>query len=228
MSYIHDALKKAQKEKDSLYGEYSGIISGPGFKKHRYFIRKLSVFSFILLSLSALGLLGYHFQWNAKTERGGQVPAPAISRQTDKAVEKMDRENLGNEVEILYQNALSSHKKGSLKKAEALYNEILEKDPDHVFAVNNLGVVYLAGEKRELAKALFEKAIGLNPDYADPFYNLACFYAGAGNTGKSLEYLKKAIRLNDDVKNWARNDRDLETFRDSKDFKNLVDLPVAE
>ncbi len=63
MSYINDALKKVQKEKDSLYQRYGNIISDPVYHRtgrgKRWMITG-SVIVLILLALSVFILLRYN------------------------------------------------------------------------------------------------------------------------------------------------------------------------
>ena len=127
-----------------------------------------------------------------------------------------------DEVEALYQQALSYQQKNKLTRAEKIYRKILNIDSKHVLALNNLGVIYMSQSKDRKAIRVFSKAIRLKSDYVDPYYNLACFYSQSGNTSKSLDYLKKAIKLKNDVKSWAINDTDLNLLYTSDEFRKIV------
>jgi tetratricopeptide (TPR) repeat protein len=74
MSYINDALRKAQQAKDGRYDRYSGIISGlPGPRSHRR--RK-----WIIAAVSMTLMLAAFFVWLATT--GHQERPVALRQQT--------------------------------------------------------------------------------------------------------------------------------------------------
>ena len=99
--------------------------------------------------------------------------------------------------------------------------ETLEKDPGHVDALINLGVLYLYDRDFPAAQASFEKAIRLRPESADPFYNMACLFALKGQTEDGLAYLERAYSLNPSVREWARRDGDLDSLRKSPEFERI-------
>jgi tetratricopeptide (TPR) repeat protein len=128
-------------------------------------------------------------------------------------------------VKLLYQQALNYQQKNDLTRADNIYRKILDTDPNHVSALNNLGVIYMVRKQNGKAIQAFTKAINLKSDYVDPYYNLACLYSQSGNTSKSLKYLKKAIKIKNDVKNWAINDTDLRYLHTSNEFRKIVGQP---
>lgn len=126
-------------------------------------------------------------------------------------------------VDDLYRKALDYQKKGAFDEAINGYKNILNADPEHIFTLNNLGVIYMRRGKNTIAEVLFKKAIDLKNDYVDPYYNLACLYSKEGNSIRSVDYLKKAARINNDVKNWIKDDRDLDNVRKLDDFRNVFE-----
>ena len=125
------------------------------------------------------------------------------------------------EAEVRYTEALAAQRRGDVPGAEALYRRVLALDPDHVRALNNLGVIRMEQKKREAAIALFSRAIILKKEYVDPYYNLACLYARANEIDESLWYLKVAVAINGDVKNWAEKDADMRNVVASPAFKKI-------
>ena len=77
--------------------------------------------------------------------------------------------------------AVQNHQKNNLKVAENLYNKLLEINPNHLNANNNLGIIFEKLDQSKKAIRYFKKAIQINPDYADAYYNL----------GKIFNELKK-------------------------------------
>ena len=95
-------------------------------------------------------------------------------------------------------------------------------DPGHVYALNNLGVIYIQEGNYSEAKKSLEDAIQQKPEYVDPYYNLACLYALKGEVMKSLAQLKKAVSLDESVSEWARRDRDLQNLRGVPGFEEIM------
>ncbi len=52
MSYIHKALKKAQKEKETRYHKYPGMVSTPGYRSRLFAGKALWLVPFFLISLA--------------------------------------------------------------------------------------------------------------------------------------------------------------------------------
>lgn len=127
----------------------------------------------------------------------------------------------------LYERALAYQRTNNLTMAERLYVSILKIDPQYVTAMNNLGVIYMSQNKYQNAQQLFQNAISIDNDYVDPYYNLACVHTLSGNTTEGLAYLKKALALKKDVKNWAKNDKDLNKLRYSPEFAELMGTSTA-
>ena len=95
MSYINDALKKGQKEKDSLYQRYGNIISDPVYRQARHGKRWMitgGVIVLILLALSVFILLRY----NASSGTGNNSMA-IIQDAGDKAEVGDQRSEVGDQ-----------------------------------------------------------------------------------------------------------------------------------
>jgi tetratricopeptide (TPR) repeat protein len=253
MSYINDALKKAQQEKDSLYGHYGSIISRlPGPRTHariKWFVVACSA-TLMLVSLFVwMMIASYHERpVSAKEEQpvkaGGiaepvktSISATAATVESSAVVSTPATtvesaapatqtgviKPLSPDAGALYEEALAAQQNKKFTVAESLYRRVLTIDAQHVQAMNNLGVLYMAQKKHAQAIALFSKAISVNKDYADPYYNLACIYAQHNKKTSSIEYLNLAITIDGAVVNWAKTDVDLKNIRDSKAFKKLME-----
>jgi Flp pilus assembly protein TadD len=84
---------------------------------------------------------------------------------------------------LTHGNALAMQ--GRFREAAACYQQLLQLQPNHAEARNNLGVMY--AEQRQFAGALayYDEALTLNPQYADAHYN-------KGNALRALERLSEA------------------------------------
>ncbi|RLB28210.1 MAG: hypothetical protein DRG66_04020 [Deltaproteobacteria bacterium] len=211
MSYIHEALQKAQKEKDARFPKYKKILLGSKGKPGIFFTRTLLLVSLFVILL-AFTLYSWFDSKDKKT-----ISAP----KNQKAVVSYKAEAFAN-VADFYERARYFQKIGRLKEAQRLYKQALMLDPVNVSVLNNLGVIYIQERNYLKAQDSLESAIRLKPEYVDPYYNLACLYAFKGNVMKSLENLKKAISLDKLVREWARKDIDLQNLRGLPEFEEIT------
>ena len=248
MSYINDALRKAQKERDNRYEQFGGIIAAASGGADRLRKRRVVLFAaaVIVLVTTAL-LLGVQALHQASIARkapqssvaaptapsaaatssapqaAGPVRAAVPDRDSGASVQPTGGTQMAREADARYGEALLAQRKGDLKRAEALYQEVLTLDTDHVRALNNLGVVYMAQKKRGKAIAVFGRAVVLKRDYVDPYYNLACLYAQANELNESLWYLKIAARIDGNVIYWVKKDADMKNVMASPEFKKIME-----
>jgi tetratricopeptide (TPR) repeat protein len=240
MSYINDALKKAQQDKDNRYSHYGGIIPQlPGRPARSWNKWAVAVFSAGLALAAVLiwVIVNYSFvlPFAGKKEPhlqagagAGPAQKPAVVQTTPggptRATESPAETAMPfPDARALYREALAAQQDRKTAVAEWLYRRVLAIDARHVEAMNNLGVLYLAQGNQDQAFEMFNQAISLKADYADPYYNLSCLFAQRKDTARSLEHLKTAIALNGDVIHWAKNDRDLKHITDSESFRKLIE-----
>ena len=55
-------------------------------------------------------------------------------------------------------------------------------------------------------------------------YNLACYYALLDRNKEAMDYLKEALENNESMKEWAREDSDLDSLRNEPGFEFLVEV----
>jgi tetratricopeptide (TPR) repeat protein len=216
MSYIHQALKKAQTERDDRYGKYEGILLSSRSKKSGHFGR------WVLIGASARGILSLAFisySWLDLTGPRSTTANPSRPMQAApvSAPEKAP------DAEALYEVGKSHHRSGRLSEAKIFYEKALRVDPACVAALNNLGVILMAEKNYAAARSRFEKAMRLKPGYVDPCYNLACLFALTDQPEQGLRYLKRAVSLHPQVKAWALEDADLKKLRHQPGFAETVD-----
>lgn len=234
MSHINNALEKAQKSKDSLYRHYERVISASNNRqtnvKTKWMIRS-GVIVVILLVLSGFSLLSYHIfsgtsgneaiMYKNVEDKNGQTLTREGAGDSEPRISK-DAPAKSLDVKDMYREALNHQRNNNLIEAEELYDKILKTEPNFVLVLNNLGVIYMSQKRNGEAVNIFSKAISLKADYVDPYYNLACLYSQLRNIPESLKYLEVAISINSDVKNWAKNDKDLENVRISAAYKKMM------
>jgi len=214
MSYIRDALEKAQKEKDAEYPKFRRIFLVPKRKPGTFTARPIWLIS-LLVILLAFGLYSWLDSGGKKIVAAPQYPKPEA---------KPSSEIIGD-AKGFYDRARHLHKMGRLKDAKTLYQKALMLDEGHVYALNNLGVIHFQEGDYSEARKNLENAVRLKPEYVDPHYNLACLYAVKGEVKKSLDHLKTAVSLDKSVREWARKDTDLQNLRGVPGFEEMMKKP---
>jgi len=211
MSYIHEALLKAQKDKDARLPKYRGIFFSPREKTGILSVRPVWLVS-VFVILLAFTLYSWLDLGGKKTISAPQNPKPEVSPRPETSVNAKG----------LYDRARHLYNIGRLKDARRLYQKTLMLDPSYVYALNNLGVIYVQEGNYSEAKKSLEDAIQRRPEYVDPYYNLACLYAFQGEVMKSLAQLRQAVSLDKSVREWARKDRDLQSLRGMPGFEEII------
>jgi tetratricopeptide (TPR) repeat protein len=240
MSFIHDALVKAQKEKDAGTPHYQRIFSLPRRRRSVLAGKGMRVIALVaVVSALAFGI----YSW---LDFGGKKPGPLMAaskpvarRVVSKPVGKrvasktalvpaarkpqpeLKTERIENPKEFCVR-ARHFHKIGRLRDAKRFYQRALAIDPEFVDALNNLGVLYIQEGNYPEARKNFENAIQHEPEYVDSYYNLACLLAVQGLVKESLSYLKTALSLDESVRKWARRDRDLQNLKGVPEFERII------
>lgn len=106
--------------------------------------------------------------------------------------------------------------------AEILETEI-ERHPENVEALAELGHVYTRQGRYEQGLAIDEELVRISPDNPTAHYNLACSLALLGNTERSLDALERAIDLGYADGEYMRHDEDLAALRGDERFEELAD-----
>ena len=229
MSFIHDALLKAQKEKDAKHPRYQRILSWPKSKRPDFSRRAVWMLGLVVILL-AFGIYSWLDSGGKRTRARLVASTPdtrvIASRPITKAVPVEPEAKTGSERRAdpkkFCDRAKHFQKIGRLREARRFYQRALAIDPGLVDALNNLGVVYIQEGNYMQAQRNFENAIQQKPGYVDPYYNLACLYALQGQAKNSLVHLKKAISLDKSAREWAQKDKDLGSLRDLPEFKEIT------
>jgi tetratricopeptide (TPR) repeat protein len=216
MSTINEALKKAQKNKDTRNLLYSSVLSIASRKNP--LLKKKNLAWLIISILIVIGTLAS----DAWLNKNNFTPSVRIETEDGQAMlnkspRPVSRENLDR----FYDRARNFHGEGRLQLAKRFYQEVLAIDPGHSDAINNLGVIALAEKDFEQAEKYFNKALKINSGSVDSYYNLACLYALKGDIRQSIDYLKKAILLNENALEWAKKDTDLNNLRETLEYREL-------
>jgi tetratricopeptide (TPR) repeat protein len=83
----------------------------------------------------------------------------------------------------------------NFKDEEAVWRDVIDKNPKAWLAHNNMGVIYREkGELREAARA-FETALRIKPDYVAAYNNLGLVYFDLGFVEQSIDQYKTALMI---------------------------------
>jgi tetratricopeptide (TPR) repeat protein len=106
-----------------------------------------------------------------------------------------------NNADGYYNLAATNHRLGNqrgdaqqLAQAEALYNQCLDHDPNHVECHRGLAVLLVDTGRPDRAFALMKNWAGKNPTFAEPRIELARLYEEANDPGTALKYLEDAVQ----------------------------------
>ena len=211
MSYINEALRRAQREKDAGNYKKRGILSKTGRKSFFMSGRWIWVGPAFLIFL-AFALYSWLDFRCERSQPVSKIKESPVAPSKESITSAHD----------CYEKARFFHKNGRLSDARVYYQKALMLDPEHAPALNNIGVIYIQEGNYSAGKKSLENAVRLKPAYADPYYNLACLYALKGQEMEGLENLKKAAFLDKSVKEWAKKDKDLGKIRELPGFKEII------
>ncbi len=87
------------------------------------------------------------------------------------------------------------HLSGDLQKAEAIYRNIFEADPNHVDTINNLSVILIDRKEFNDANLLLEHGMQIAPDNHRIVENFGYNLAAQGREEAALPYYEKALTI---------------------------------
>ncbi len=96
----------------------------------------------------------------------------------------------------LFKAALRAHQSGNYDDAERLYRRVIAENPNHAFALSNLGSLARRNKQFKEAIALQHRAIKANPKLASSHNNLGNALFDAGLAEAAQDAFRKALSLN--------------------------------
>jgi protein O-GlcNAc transferase len=95
----------------------------------------------------------------------------------------------------LFERAVDAHRKGALKAASALYQELLRADPNHAAACGNLAIISAQQGDFIRAEGLFREEIRLQPDSAVAYNHLGSVLQQQDKWDDAIAAHQRAIAL---------------------------------
>jgi Flp pilus assembly protein TadD len=128
-----------------------------------------------------------------------KMQAPAKKTDEIKEDEKIVTKATDNEkIDILYNEAQATLQAGRFGEAKRIYLSILAVKPDHVEALNNLGVIAIQEGNSKGALFYFKKILEIQKTYPKAYNNIGLLMMGEGDKGLAEEYFRKAIVMEPD------------------------------
>ena len=98
-------------------------------------------------------------------------------------------------IEETFSLAIQNHSKNKIEDAQELYNQVLELNPNHLDAHNNIGIILQNAGQYQKAIKCFEKAIEIDPNYKNAYNNLGSAFKDLQEYQKAIKYFEKAIEI---------------------------------
>ena len=114
-------------------------------------------------------------------------------------------------------------RKGKIDEAVRQYQEALSIQPDFIRALFNLAKAYsIKGEYGKVISAC-NKVIELQPNISSAYYHIASAYARQNKIDDAIDWLKRAVNRGYDKWDFIRNDKDLESIRNTSYYRKLTE-----
>jgi tetratricopeptide (TPR) repeat protein len=204
MSYINDALRKAQKDKESGYAAYGNIVSASGKKPDRS-KKWLSLTGILIVFFWAAGII-FLMYWTAdtripariisvspltakvlaqKTSAPPEVPTVVNAVSIKPQVVKETTADKKNKTGLNRETASSSTPKikPEIAEAKALFAQALERQRE--------------GKLKE-AKKLYRKVIKIDQNNVQAYNNLGVIYMGEKKYKRAIKRFNDAINVKHD------------------------------
>jgi predicted O-linked N-acetylglucosamine transferase (SPINDLY family) len=98
-------------------------------------------------------------------------------------------------IQQTFDQALQHHQAGRLHEAEQLYRLILAQRPEHVDAMQNLGIIAQEAGRKDVAVDLIGRAVALSPNNAEAHSNLGNALKENGQLDEAIAACRRAIAL---------------------------------
>ncbi|WP_415286948.1 tetratricopeptide repeat protein [Candidatus Pelagibacter sp. Uisw_104] len=100
------------------------------------------------------------------------------------------------EIEKIFKYAINSYQNKDYLTAKNFYNEILDKEPNHIGALNNIATVFSDLNDIPSAIICYKKIIKIEPSFFNAYYNLGNILFSMKDFIKAKDYYKKATNIN--------------------------------
>ena len=109
--------------------------------------------------------------------------------------------DINNSQDVLFQKALKKHQNGEYHDALNLYQELLIINPNIAALHNNIGLIHIEFNKKQLALQCFLTAINIDGNFVEAHNNLGILYEEQGDFNKAISHCQTAIKIKPDFSN---------------------------
>ena len=179
-------------------------------------------YKLVFISLLLLPTLAFA-QFDDSESEAAMDPKDDLSNElTETTTEKPDEQpfekaDVSKEDISRLAQAKKSKNEAAIVKAAA---EILSKDPNHLLALNTLGIFYFESKKYGISKILFERALRTSKQEPALYNNLGIVFLAEGDLPLAMDYFKKSIAAKSDYKIGATNLSSI--YLEYGDFKRAI------
>ena len=99
-------------------------------------------------------------------------------------------------IDETFAKAIEYHKVKKINLAKKFYKEVINKDPHHIHALNNLGIILFSLKKFNDAIKIFQKTISVNSNNYSSYNNLGMIYTEIQNFQKAINSFEEAVKIN--------------------------------
>ena len=99
-------------------------------------------------------------------------------------------------IQLTFKQAVKHHTENNLKEAKKLYEKVIEFDPNHADAHNNLGIIFSILGDLEKAKNCYEETLKINPKNFNAYNNMGNIFKELGDIKNAIFNYEKAIEFN--------------------------------
>jgi len=195
MSYINDALKKAQGERDSRYERFNGIIApspapSPRPRRKRFLAGGLAALA--VVATAALLLTVYVRNPSPPSGKGSRPSLPAAVSASSAAVQTKAPQAVAPAAGSSASPAAAPH---AVQAATPQAEDKLSPEAEAGYQA-----AVLAQRKRDLDKAetLYRKVLALAPGHVQSLNNLGVLYMGQKKRDRAISMFSRAIVLRKD------------------------------
>jgi tetratricopeptide (TPR) repeat protein len=107
--------------------------------------------------------------------------------------------------ESAFDAAVVHHRAGRLAEAEKLYQQILNRDPNHALAAHQLAMIAHQTGRNEIAIDFLRRAIAPRPNWPEAHSNLGNILRIAGQIDQSITACRRALELRPDYPHALNN-----------------------
>ena len=137
--------------------------------------------------------------------------------------------------------AYSTMHEGELEQAKAIFESLLEDDPENIQALNAMGIISYVIDNNQDALRYFTDVIEFHPNSTSGYLNRSCVYKYQGDLEKAISDISKAINIDSnkadlfmaradmyaDLKKWEKAKSDIEKALGFKNYDSETNLCLA-